>query len=451
LRRVRAKRKPIVLYQPRDEGAWMPLGLVALGSALPDEHVVIVDGRFEVAPEARVVELVRDASCLGVGVRSGDPLRDAVRVCAAARAANPRLTIVWGGPHATYLPQSCLATGVVDACIRGGGEEPFLAVVNAVRAGRRPSGIPGVVTPGGIVPRPVTPSAAESLPQAIYSLLDVERHFEARGARRLDYCSSRGRRGDRFCALAAERVLAELGELAERYRLAEVVFQEEDFFGDACRSEELVEGLASRVPRLRWQAEARPQDVVEGGAARLRRLVESGCRRLHVRPPGVVALRGALTERILEAAALLHEAGLPARFHLPLLDPGPGLCELTQAVSLARRLSVLDGRFETPVVRVPCVPPDGATADDSIGLEAWASRDEASWPDEKAERLLSRAAFFLAEAQREPGRRPGKHLLRMLSLLRVRLGFFRADLERYAVDASAVVRTGRPRSTSRAE
>jgi hypothetical protein len=64
---------------------------------------------------------------------------------------------------------------------------------------------------------------------------------------------------------------------------------------------------------------------------------------------------------------------------------------------------------------------------------------------------MASAAFFLAEAQRDPGRRPGKHLLRMMSLLRVRLGFFGADLERHAVEASAVLRTGRSRPPSRAE
>ena len=429
----------------------MPLGLVALGSCLPDEHVVIVDGRFEMAPEARVVELARDASCLGVGVRTGAPLRDALRVSAAARAANPRLTIVWGGPHSTHAPQSCLATGIVDACLRGAGEEPFASLVGALHGGRGLGGIPGIVTAGGIVPRPVPPPAPECLPRAAYSLLDVERHFEARGARRLDYCGSRGARGGRFAAFSAERVLAELGELAERYRLAEVVFQEEDFFGDAERAEAIAAGLAVRSPRLRWQAEARPQDVLDGGGARLKRLVASGCRRLHVRSPDGLPLRGALGDQILEAAVLLREADLPARFHLAVGEPGAGLAELSHAVSVARRLSALDGRFETPLLRVPRVPPVAPPADDGASLEAWAAREDAPWPDARAERRLSSAAFFLAEAQRDPGRRPGKHLLRMLSLLRVRLGFFGADLERHAVEAAAVVRTGRARSVSRAE
>ena len=115
----------------------MPLSLLALGSWLAGEHVVIVDGRFELAPEARVVELARVALCLGVTVRTGAPLREAARVSAAARAANPGSTIVWGGAHATLDPASCLATGTVDACALGAGEEPMAAAVEDLRAGRR--------------------------------------------------------------------------------------------------------------------------------------------------------------------------------------------------------------------------------------------------------------------------------------------------------------------------
>ena len=86
-----AKRRPVVLYQPRDDGSVMPLGLLALGSWLSGEHVVVVDGRFELAPEARIVELARGALCLGVTVRTGAPMREALRVSAAARAARPDL------------------------------------------------------------------------------------------------------------------------------------------------------------------------------------------------------------------------------------------------------------------------------------------------------------------------------------------------------------------------
>ena len=82
----------------------MPLGLLTLGSWLEGRHVVIVDGRFELAPEARVVELARSALLLGVSVRTGEPLREALRVSRAARAASPQLPVVLGRSHVLLDP-----------------------------------------------------------------------------------------------------------------------------------------------------------------------------------------------------------------------------------------------------------------------------------------------------------------------------------------------------------
>ena len=125
----------------------MPLGLLALGSWLEGRHVVVVDGRFELAPEARVVELARSALLLGVSVRTGEPLREALRVTRAARAASARLPVVWGGPHAALDPGSCFATGVVDACVPGAGEEPLQAAVTALRSGAPLGSVPGLSVP----------------------------------------------------------------------------------------------------------------------------------------------------------------------------------------------------------------------------------------------------------------------------------------------------------------
>ena len=448
---LRRKRHPVVLYQPRDEGATMPLGLLAVGSSLSEAHVVVVDGRFELAPEARVVELAREASLLGVNVRTGDPLRDALRVSAAARTANPALAIVWGGPHATYAPESCLSAGVVDACARGAGEATLAAAVRCAREGGRLelAGVPGLVTRGGIVTRPLSPPAAERTPPAVYSLLDVERVFEVRGSRRLDYCASRGARGGatRWTGFPAERVLAEVGELAERYRLGEVLFQDEDFFADPERARAIAVGLADGAARLGWQASARASDVVALADEGLRALVAGGCHRLRLTvPPGVAA---EAREQVLEAGARLHARGLAARFEILVAEAGARGAVLAAAVSLASSLSALDGRFETPLRRLAPVPPWWQGGADDGGLEQWVARANGPWPDARAERRLERASFFFREAQRAPGRRIGQHLLRLAALLRVRLGFFGLDLERAVVEASALLRTGRPRPGSR--
>lgn len=416
------KRRPVVLYQPRDDGSVMPLGLLALGSWLSGEHVVVVDGRFELAPEARIVELARGALCLGVTVRAGAPMREALRVSAAARAARPDLAVVWGGPLATAEPAACLETGVVDACVAGAGEEALAAAASALRAGHPLRSVAGLVDREGGGAPPAAPPA-HLWPRADYTLLDVERYFERRGARRLDYCSSRGARdGGSWMGIRAERVVTEATELAERHRLSEIVFQDEDFFAEPERVEAIAHGLREGEVGLGWQAGARPGDVAAAAPELLGILAESGCRRLHLE----VGAGSVARDQLLEAGARLHAAGLAARFVFDVAEPRGGRFGLSEAIAVARRLCAMDGRFETPVRR------------------AW-SAGEAPWSDARAERRLARATFFFAEAQREPGRRLGKHLVRLLALVRVRLGFFGLDLERLAVEASAVLRTGRAR------
>jgi hypothetical protein len=413
----------------------MPLGLLALGSWLSGEHVVIVDGRFELAPESRVAELARGALCLGVTARTGPGLREALRVSRAARAAQADLVIVWGGPHPSLDPRSCLDTGVVDGCALGAGEETLASVAAAVRDGRGIRGVAGLAVPDE---PPGAPAAVPSTlwPRADYSLLDLERHFESRGGRRVDYCSSRGARdGATWMGIRAPRVVAEARELSERYRLSEVLFRDEDFFADAERVDAIAAGFLEGAA-LGWQGGARPEDVAGAGPERLRLLAESGCRKLHL----VVRPGAASRERLMEAGERLHEAGLAGRFVFEVVEPAGGTDSVQAAVAVARALCSMDPRFETPIRRAGD-PPAGAPG----ALEEWAIRAEAPWADPRAERRRARATFFFAEAQRVPGRRVGKHLVRLLALVRVRLGFFALDVDRLAVEAAAVLRTGRAR------
>jgi hypothetical protein len=255
--------------------------------------------------------------------------------------------------------------------------------------------------------------------------------------RRLDYCSSRGRReAPDWLGLRPERVVGEVVELGERYRLAELSFQDEDFFADAERVEAIAGGLVGSGAPLAWRAEARPEDVLEAPRERLLRLAQSGCSGLSFLVAGVERAR------VLETGARLRDAGLGGRFVFDVAEDEGRACGLPAAVSAARALCAMDSRFVTPIrrKRVPAAAGEGERS-----LEAWAAREQAPWRDAGAERRLQRAAFYFAEAQREPGRRLGKHLLRVASLLRVRLGFFALDVERAAVEWSALVRTGRER------
>jgi hypothetical protein len=330
---------------------------------------------------------------------------------------------------------------MVDACAIGAGEESLGAAVSALRAGCSLRDVGLLTVSDEEAGEPATPPTT-LWPRADYSLLDLERHFERRGGRRLDYCSSRGARdGPAWMGLRAERVVGEARELSERYRLSEVLFRDEDFFADAERVDAIALGMLEGGP-LHWQGGARPQDVAAAGAERLRLIAESGCRRLHlgVRPGAVDR------DLLLEAGSRLQAAGLAARFVFEVSEPNRGGDSLGPAVSVARSLSALDHRFETPIRRVPDLRPDGAPT-----IEHWAARAGAPWADRRAERRRARATFYFAEAQRDAGGRVSKHVVRLLALLRVRLGFFGLDLDRVAVEAAAVLRTGRARRPPQAD
>lgn len=447
--RPRRARRPVVLYQPRDAGVRMPLGLLAVASELASEHVVIVDGRLDLAPEARVVELVREADCLGITVRSGRPLRDALRVSAAARRANPRLRVVWGGPHASMRPGECLATGVVDACVVGAGERAFPRILEAARAGRSLDGLPGVATPGAGRTEAEAPPPPEEVVPAQYALLELERYFDVRGGRRLDYISSRGRRDGNAGSgwgFPPDRVVAEVDELFDRFRVSTLLIQEEGFFADLDRVDALAQGLLDRPRRHRWEVGARPEEVLAAGGGRLRLLRGSGCVRVHVLvPPGAV-LAGESRRVVIGAGQLLHDADLIGRFVLEVEAPRPGHDSLAAADRVARALMAIDRRFETPLQRRRIYPPDEDPVQESPeSLEGWAAREETPWPDARAERRLRRRIFYFSEAQRPPGRRVGQRLVRALARIRVRRGLFVLGFERRVVEASAFLRTGRVR------
>ena len=301
-------RPSVLLYEPRHRSARLPLSLLHVASAL-DARVAIVDGRLEMAPAALVAELAREALCLGVTTPTGPPLADALEVTRAARAARPKLPVIWGGPHATFRPAECLATGLVDACVLGPGERTLAEIVAALRAGGTDTGIPGVAWLRGLdlaesVPRPG--EDVNGLPPVDYGLLDLEHYFRWRGARRAEVSTSRGRTlGEDWSGLRADHVVAVVGELVRRHKVEDVVFTDQGFFVDPARVLAIASGLPEAGVHVGWAASASLADLLSARERLDGKLLrEGGCRRIRV------FTEGAGQEGMEEQVAALSESGL---------------------------------------------------------------------------------------------------------------------------------------------
>jgi anaerobic magnesium-protoporphyrin IX monomethyl ester cyclase len=467
----------VVLYQPRCEGHILPLALVHIGSMFPAERVVIIDGRIEADPEGRIAELAPRATVLGMSVLTGAPILDALKMSGVAKRANPDLPVLWGGWHPSLLPQQCLASPLVDACVIGQGERTFVETVAALDAGRAWDGIAGLVFRRGdeIVRNSLRPLAdVNQFPPARFELLDLPRYFKFRGRRRLDYCSSQGCPfvcsfcadpqvyRQRWSGLRPERVVAEIGEHARRYDLEQVFFNDDLFFVDLKRTEAICRGLIENGVRVQWFGTGRADLLRRLTDDQLRLIKESGCYKVNVgaesgSPEMLKKIRkGTLVEEVIETAEKLHRFGIGARFSFIAGFPEEPPESLADTYRTVKALRQIDGGFETPIYfyapypgteLAERMPAQGFTA--PAALEDWRDVDLdhsiGAWISPSVRKWVPRYNFYLRHGYEKSGRHWSRGLLHRVARARTRRDFYGFDVERRAVDLWKRLRTGMAR------
>lgn len=277
-------RHKVVLYNPKAVFWTMPLALVAVASALDREtyEVIIVDGRID--PPETLFHHLRGALCLGLTALTGAPLKDALTITGEVGEKFPELAIVWGGWHPSLFPRMCADHPGISAAVIGQGEETFAEILASLAASASLDGVKGcayALGDGRLKINPGRPNRdINAFPAFDFGLIDVERYFQRKGRRQMDYVSSQGCRFRcNFCADPAvfkrgwfgfepERVTEEVGELWRRYRFEDLALQDETYFTHKKRVAHIAEGFLRRDLKFTWTATMR--------ADQGRRLDESG-------------------------------------------------------------------------------------------------------------------------------------------------------------------------------
>jgi radical SAM superfamily enzyme YgiQ (UPF0313 family) len=404
----------IVLYNPRAPFYTMPLGLVAIGSALDRSRfdVTLIDGRLEADPIARVLDATDGALCLGVGVLTGTPIADALAVTEVVQAARPGCRIVWGGWHPSLFPAETLAEAGVDAVVVGQGERAFAEIVERFADGEREI---------GIVSRPV--ADVNDFPEHDYSLIDVERHFALKGERQLDYITSQGCRFRcTFCAdptvygrdwfgLEPIRVGTELQHLWAKYRFTDVGFQDETFFTHTDRVAAIAEELVRRDLDVTWMATMRADQ-----GARLDERVLAACRLAGLRrvmvglESGSQAMldwmkKDAKIEQAFVTAAKCRRQGIGILFNLIVGFPNEPPESISATLAVAKALRAFGPDFQVALFYYRPYP--GTPITDELArsgyplprsLREWAAieRDasQSPWVDAEKRAVIERFRFY---------------------------------------------------------
>jgi len=82
--------------------------------------------------------------CFGVTCMTGPQIWHALEGCRLVRERHPDVPIVWGGVHASLMPQQTLSHSLVDIVVVGEGEETFLELVKALESGTPLSRVAGI-------------------------------------------------------------------------------------------------------------------------------------------------------------------------------------------------------------------------------------------------------------------------------------------------------------------
>lgn len=240
-----------------------PIGLLYIGTVLRQAYGARVELRIESYEHKadgleRLESLLRDWRPDLLGLRSltmgRGPLHQIARL---AKERCGIATVVAGGPHASDDPGDVLANEAFDAAAIGEGEQTAVELVGRLLEGKPIDGIPGLaVRRDGRVelgaPRPLIQNLDE-LPMPDYGLVDflginrghVDFSFR-RNVKHANLFTSRGCPyrciychqvfGKRMRAHSAERVLAEVKELHERWGVTRFQIIDDIFNLDRARA-----------------------------------------------------------------------------------------------------------------------------------------------------------------------------------------------------------------------
>jgi len=204
--------------------------------------------------------------------------------------------VVFGGPHASFLPEEALEHG--DYVIAGEGETGFPMLVDALNGKGSLADVPGLVWKenGTILRNPPAPPIEDldSLPFPDFSLLDMGSRTKmgiqgpgrstvpmqtSRGCPfECTFCSVTGMFGKRYRHRSTENVIAELSQYDRREKI--IFFYDDNFAANPRKTKELLREMIRRKLGFEWSTQVR-SDIAKDPEM-LDLMVQAGCTSLYI-------------------------------------------------------------------------------------------------------------------------------------------------------------------------
>lgn len=457
------RRHKVVLYNPNAVFFTFPLALLAIGSELDPElyEVIVVDARLETDAHSVLLSHLDGALCVGVTVLTGAPISDALELSRAVKRTQPNMPVIWGGWHPSMFARECLLEPSVDVTVQGQGEETFTEIVQRLAAGESLQGCAGCtirLADGTIHEHPPrTLASVDKFRAHNYNLIPVERYFELKGKRQLDYISSQGCNfrcafcsdpfvyGRKWVGLEPVRMALRLKELWDQYHFDDINFQDETFFTKRGRVQALAEKIIESGMKVTWAATMRADQGVrlpdevwalckQSGLRRLLVGVESGSNEMLRRIRKDIKI-----EQVFETAEIMVRHKIAGHFPFIVGFPEESAASIQDSLDVAKRLRSMSPDFLTPIFYFKPYPGSELVIEAVARgfqlpqtLEEWSQFDYVAgmpgpWVTPEKFELIERFKFFHELAWKPVSR--GKWLLQQLARYRCDRDFYRWPVE----------------------
>lgn len=256
--------KKVILIYPKlidniEEKAFLPLSLLSISALLKNVNVKIIDQRVDKNWEKELLDnLDKDVVCVGITSMTGPQIKHAIHISKTVKGII-NAPVVWGGVHASLLPEQTLNNEFIDIIVIGEGDITFPELVNHLIDEKDLNDINGIAYKknGAIIFTAQRESPnIRLLPAIPYHLINnINKHIGApseklykrslamqtsRGCpHRCTFCYNTSFNKRKWRAKDPDRVIAEINELVERYNINGIYLMDDNFFADLKRAKEI--------------------------------------------------------------------------------------------------------------------------------------------------------------------------------------------------------------------
>jgi len=288
----------VTLFYP-DTGtreiALPPFSLLAIGSCLETKgfHVKIIDARVDRDYREKICNTSSNSFFFGVSSMTGPQIKGGLEAAKLVRGKSSQIPIVWGGFHPTFLPIQALKHPLVDIVVKGQGEVTALELAERLEAQRDLEDVKGILYKKNgriIATEERSIEDMNNFPPMNYGLVDVEKYivhdvsprtvayFSSRGCvHRCGFCAISKFYGRQWSGLKPERVVNEIENLLESFRIDGIKFLDDNFFVDRNRVKQICNLLVERGLDIKWNASARCDYICSFNSNMLAAMRKSGC------------------------------------------------------------------------------------------------------------------------------------------------------------------------------